>query len=1345
MKRNGLSGWPRGRAVRAAAAAAATALFVWALVLAPGSPYGSSPESGLSHYTDAGEILLHGLESSEGEVSSNMPLSSVGAALLYNRGDFRGRRARRVVPAALTVLLLLALGALVLPFEFAFSAAVLFLGALAYRGAGYPWTYPQSWFTVLVVLSACLLARRSREPSAGASLALGLALGASLSFRSTLAFFPPILAVWMLRRERARWPEVLLACGVPYLFTLPTAWMNWSLHHELLLFEVGPADNNIVSGAMGIVPTVTHDMRAFLEGGSPTEAGSAVAWAAGEILRHPVRYALSCVERFLYVLSFRPVLFPLAAYGAWLLRRRSEIRSLTLFVAYFLGVHCLMSVREEYFRPLWPLLAAPAGWGLYLLVRRMSAGGFRWRRGIGAAAFLAAGAAASWISVGGRLAVFWPWAGALAAALVSRAGCPEGAYRPGVRASRVSLAGAGAVLAAALGLSLTAGFYAAAYAGRLEKGARRGDVLEAAAEASPRSAWLLARRGEERLRRGRAREAALDLERAVALRPDDLDWRLDLAWARMLDGKPETLESFRLAELSSGFTSEDRFYLQVKRELGMFAAARRRARPAEARRRLEAAWTTWRDRCAVIDREDTRIEKWARERMSSEGAEFFVEDAEERWGHLLTAEDRAALVAGMVRLVPGDAGLLLRSAETSLKAGRRAEAAAVLGRADLDRMGGAERARAAGLFAELGDPERASVILGGLIESAPGDPELWIGRARLALGTGDEAGCREALRRAASLGPDPEGLRRIAEIYGELGEHVRAGILIDRLLKRSPDDIELLLAKAAESLAAADEAGVRGTLERAEALARDPDDLLRAGELRAELGEHDRALKTFEKLLEGKPRDPALWIAHARSSLAAGDRKTAESSLARARSGSPPARSLRRMAKLYLELGSPDKARELLDWLVRSAPDDAGLWVLRARAAAGTGDSGAAVSALSRAGELDPGPSELRAMAELYADLGRGDLSEAALAKVGDSGAQDAELWIARAKAALTAGRRERARDALDRAEALEPGSAARRRMAGLLSELGDHAAALRLIDGLTREIPGDAGLWIARAAGSHTLGDRAAARDCLSRAEGLSPGPEDLRLMARLYRELGEHGRADRALERISSRPGDAELLVERAESAARNGRTDAARRALAEAEKLDPRRDTRRWMAKLYSRLGDHARAAAVLRKLEGALGRDPGFLIEYARALGKSGDRAAGEKALSRARGLRPSPVQARSAALLYQEWGLHGPAIELLTPLVRDKALGAQALGDRGLCEFLRGKPGQAVKDLEAAIERDSGLLSAYLTLGAVYASMGRPSDERRAYERGAAVPPREGELSNHRLLLDNLEKSRKTSP
>ena len=445
---------------------------------------------------DSGEALLHRIRLDNPNaqfLSNHLPFLSLSTAVLFaHDGGLLSMKSA-------CGLLFLATAGLLLALTFSATAPVvyaLFFSFFSDKRALLD--YPETAFSFLVLLAAGVLLWRARKPSERKSLVLGLAMGVTLLFRSTLVFFPPLLALYewffLYRRSlRIYWKHFLCLCVVPYLFLIPWAHMNWVVYRQFIPLEHHGADCNIVTGALGLVQTIEGDWRALIENRrfDGSWKGNVYAWAMRQVCRRPFRYAGAYLARIVYVLSLNPILFLLAFLALWTYRERNEFKQLGLLSLYFVCVYCVMSVQADYFMPLWPLAAILAG---TLLDR------FRPRRSL---------------SIDPRL------------------------YRLARRFI-------GACLGAVLLLGLMTDMIVSSFVRRAELDPRTPEtVLDGDVGRFPNDAWLILERARRRLKRGEASAAAADFSRGLALE-HDADAELKLAWTKMLLGDPRPLFDWRL-------------------------------------------------------------------------------------------------------------------------------------------------------------------------------------------------------------------------------------------------------------------------------------------------------------------------------------------------------------------------------------------------------------------------------------------------------------------------------------------------------------------------------------------------------------------------------------------------------------------------------------------------------------------------------------------------------------------------------------------------------------------------------------------------------------------------------
>jgi hypothetical protein len=309
-----------------------------------------------SGYTAPGEALIHNLP---GLSSYHLPLAGVIAALISSHSGVSRELIQTIYALVLTVLVLANECLLDDRAYFGLASAV----ALLLCG----WSYPQEVFSLIVLIVAGLMIWRAKAASSsGVALLLALAIGVSMMFRSGLVFLPPVLAglEFVLRRRdagRSHWRQALILLVVPYLFLAPTLRMNWRLHHRIIPFEDGEASCNVVTGALGVVETIEGPWQALVPGRVDLTGGGALTWAAAEVSRHPLRYAVSFLARIGRVIWWFAPILPFALWGLWAGRKKKEFQALGVLIVYFVAVHCLMSVSRKYFDPLWPVFLLLTG------------------------------------------------------------------------------------------------------------------------------------------------------------------------------------------------------------------------------------------------------------------------------------------------------------------------------------------------------------------------------------------------------------------------------------------------------------------------------------------------------------------------------------------------------------------------------------------------------------------------------------------------------------------------------------------------------------------------------------------------------------------------------------------------------------------------------------------------------------------------------------------------------------------------------------------------------------------------------------------------------------------------
>ncbi len=203
-----------------------------------------------------------------------------------------------------------------------------------------------------------------------ASAASGAAAGITLLIRSPLFIFPPLAALYGYFSAKAGSRKLLLGSLLflicAYAPLAPWARLNHSLSGRFSLLEEERPASNIITGAMGMVYTIEGDARALA---GLSRAESVYPWAVKTVLASPGKYASAVLRRLWQVFLMFPFLFLLAGLGLFF-SRAAETRFLAFFCAYFISVHCLLSIEERYFQPLWYALALIPAAGAWELLKK---------------------------------------------------------------------------------------------------------------------------------------------------------------------------------------------------------------------------------------------------------------------------------------------------------------------------------------------------------------------------------------------------------------------------------------------------------------------------------------------------------------------------------------------------------------------------------------------------------------------------------------------------------------------------------------------------------------------------------------------------------------------------------------------------------------------------------------------------------------------------------------------------------------------------------------------------------------------------------------------------------------
>ena len=347
-------------------AALATALLLGAAALAAAAWQLASPGQDLAFnlgfYADRGEMLLHAVKSRA--VTWTMPLVSLLWAARQHLDIDPSLPAR--LAGLLSALAAFGLGAgNGGPARGALFALAVSAAALTRPNSD---TEQEIYSLALLLFLNLELARQRARTLLPAALA-GAAAGVTLLIRTPLFLFPLLSAAynWSKEQTARRW---LLGSAVflllAYAPLLPWARLNHSLTGKIIFLEEERPVSNLITGAMGLTFTIEGDARA-LAGISRDE--NVYRWAASTVAAAPGRYAGAVARRAWHVFLMSPWLFLLAGLGL-LLARSPETRFLAFFCAYFVFLHCLLSIEERYFYPLRYVLALLGAAGAWELLKR---------------------------------------------------------------------------------------------------------------------------------------------------------------------------------------------------------------------------------------------------------------------------------------------------------------------------------------------------------------------------------------------------------------------------------------------------------------------------------------------------------------------------------------------------------------------------------------------------------------------------------------------------------------------------------------------------------------------------------------------------------------------------------------------------------------------------------------------------------------------------------------------------------------------------------------------------------------------------------------------------------------
>ena len=211
--------------------------------------------------------------------------------------------------------------------------------------------------TVLCVLFMLFTRAATKKRELRTEILLAVSIGTGFMIKSPLFLLPPVLILLdilsgKLKRSETDWRNLLALGTLPYLMLLPWVWMNYQANDILTLFEHNRSKSNIITGALGVICTV-DDANPLIDFRGNT---SLALWALRTICHDPLRYIASVLARAYTIFSWHPLALTLFLGSIARHRHSDKFRLLAVFAAYFIAIHCLLSIEPRYFFPLWPAI-----------------------------------------------------------------------------------------------------------------------------------------------------------------------------------------------------------------------------------------------------------------------------------------------------------------------------------------------------------------------------------------------------------------------------------------------------------------------------------------------------------------------------------------------------------------------------------------------------------------------------------------------------------------------------------------------------------------------------------------------------------------------------------------------------------------------------------------------------------------------------------------------------------------------------------------------------------------------------------------------------------------------------
>lgn len=452
-----------------------------------------------------------------------------------------------------------------------------------------------------------------------------------------------------------------------------------------------------------------------------------------------------------------------------------------------------------------------------------------------------------------------------------------------------------------------------------------------------------------------------------------------------------------------------------------------------------------------------------------------------------------------------------------------------------------------------------------------------------------------------------------------------------------------------------------------------------SGTIAYEEGNFDFAESELQEFLQFNPDDPRVTAVLGAISLARDDLRLAENYLLRSVGSNGNDRDVRRLlAEAQLRLNKPEEAMAVLQSAQEAGDVDAIILAMLGRAAAGIGDSDAAIAYFEQSIEDQPGESTLYlALAAVYSQAGRSADALRLLENMPQSDDSELRRTALMVITLIRAGDAERATEVATAAAAAAPDDPAALALRGIAQAYGGDLPAS--FASLERVVEMDPDNLLAL----NSLARLHAAEGNAERALHYSGALLDhypaflpvLQLHGSLLAEVGRPGDIDQRIAAArTDQPESAALSEFEIRMALRSGDTAAA---LALAEKAD-------------NQFPDDGRFALLRGMAERALGRDRDAIRNLRRAVqAQGGDAPAAvymlaDALVSAERFEEAGPEIARFRSLRPDD--VAGPSLQVRAMIGQGNHSGARTVVE----EFAGRNPGaQGLTELRAQIELSSG--------------------------------------------------------